>query len=81
VLLTDGRANVGIGAGLGSDDARQAAARLKDTPIHTLVIDTSGPGNGLGARELARVAGGEYVRLGQPEGDAVAGAVRQRMSA
>ncbi|MCK8114152.1 magnesium chelatase subunit D family protein [Anaerosoma tenue] len=81
VLLTDGRANVGIGAGLGSDDARQAAARLKDTPIHTLVIDTSGPGSGLGARELARVAGGEYVRLGQPEGDAVAGAVRQRMTA
>lgn len=81
VLLTDGHANVGIGAGLGSDDARQAAARLKDTPIHTLVIDTSGPGSGLGARELARMAGGEYVRLGQPEGDAVAGAVRQRLSA
>jgi len=81
VLLTDGRANVGIGAGLGSDDARQAAARLKDTRVHTLVIDTSGPGGGLGARELARVAGGEYVRLGQPEGEAVAGAVRRRLTA
>lgn len=81
VLLTDGRANVGIGNGLGSEDARSAAARLKDTPIHTLVIDTSDPGSGLAARELARVAGAEYVRLGDGSGDALAGAVRQRLSA
>lgn len=81
VLLTDGRANVGIDAGLGSEDARLAAARLKDTPIHTLVIDTSSPGAGAAARDLARVAGGEYVRLGDTNGDALAGAVRQRLSA
>ncbi len=81
VLLTDGRANVGIADGLGSDDARTAAARVKDTAIHTLVIDTSGPGSGMAARELARVAGGEYVRIGEPEGQAVAGAVRDRLSA
>lgn len=81
VLLTDGRANVGIGSGLGSDDARKAAAQLKQTPIHTLVIDTSGPGAGMAARELARIAGGEYVRVGDAAGDAVAGAVRQRLTA
>ncbi|MBN2840403.1 MAG: magnesium chelatase subunit D family protein [Coriobacteriia bacterium] len=81
VLLTDGRANVGIGDGLGSDDARKAAAQLKDASIHTLVIDTSGPGSGMAARELARIAGGEYVRIGDPQGGVVAGAVRERLSA
>lgn len=81
VLLTDGRANVGIGAGLGSEDARNAAARLKDTAINTLVVDTSGPGAGMAARDLARAAGAEYVRLGDVGGSALAGAVRQRLSA
>lgn len=81
VLLTDGRANVGIGDGLGSDDARKAAARLNETAIHTLVIDTSGPGAGMAARELARIAGGEYVRIGEARGEVVAGAVRERLGA
>jgi magnesium chelatase subunit D len=81
VLLTDGKANVGIGDGLGSEDARSAAAKLKDTAIHTLVIDTSGPGGGLSARELARAAGGEYVRIGSPSANALVGAVRERLSA
>lgn len=81
VLLTDGRANVGIGAGLGSEDARTAASRLRETPINTLVIDTSGQGAGTSARDLARAAGGEYVRLGDTSGSSLAGAVRQRLSA
>ncbi|MDY0340641.1 MAG: magnesium chelatase subunit D family protein [Coriobacteriia bacterium] len=81
VLLTDGRANVGIGDGLGSDDARRAAAQLHGTAIHTLVIDTSGPGAGMAARELARAAGGEYVRIGDAKGGVVAGAVRERLTA
>lgn len=81
VLLTDGRANVGIGKGLGSEDARSAAARLKETPIHTLVIDTSEPGSGVAARELARAAGAEYVRLGDASGSGLATTVRQRLSA
>jgi len=81
VLVTDGRANVGIGAGLGSEDARTAAARLRGSAINTLVVDTSGPGAGMAARDLARAAGGEYVRLGDVRGGALAGAVRQRLSA
>jgi magnesium chelatase subunit D len=81
VLLTDGKANVGIGEGLGSDNARAAATRLKDARIHTLVIDTSGPGTGMSARELARAAGGEYVRIGSPSATALIGAVRERLSA
>lgn len=81
VLLTDGRANVGIGNGLGSEDARSAAARLKDTPIHTLVIDTSDPGSGMAARDLARAAGAEYVRLGDAGAAGLAATVKQRLSA
>jgi magnesium chelatase subunit D len=80
VLLTDGKANVGIGDGFGSDDARTAAARLKDASIHTLVIDTSGPGAGMSARELARAAGGEYVRIGSPSAAALVGAVREHVA-
>ncbi len=80
VLLTDGRANVGIGTGLGSEDARTAAGRLKDAAINTLVVDTSGPGGGTAARDLARAAGGDYVRLGAVGGGLLAGAVRQRLS-
>jgi magnesium chelatase subunit D len=81
VLLTDGKANVGVSGGLGSEDARVAATRLKDTGIHTLVIDTSGVGPGASARELALAAGGEYVRLRETSGVQLAGAVRERLSA
>jgi magnesium chelatase subunit D len=81
VLLTDGKANVGIGDGLGSEDARIAASRLKDSRIHTLVVDTSGPGGGYAARELARAAGGEYIRIGSPSGASLVGAVRERLTA
>lgn len=81
VLLTDGKANVGISGGLGSEDARAAASRLKETGIHTLVIDTSGVGTGASARELALAAGGEYVRLGEASGPRLAGAVRERVLA
>ena len=81
VLLTDGKANVALSDGLGSEDARMAAARLKGAAIHTLVVDTSGPGGGMAARELARAAGGEYVRVGSPSGDVLVGAVRERLSA
>jgi magnesium chelatase subunit D len=81
VLVTDGKANVGLSGGLGSEDARRAAARLKENGIHTIVVDTSGVGSGASAREIALAAGGEYVRLGQPSGVALAVAVRERVMA
>jgi magnesium chelatase subunit D len=80
VLLTDGKANVGLADGLGSEDARLAATRLREASINTLVIDTSGPGSGIAARELARAAGAEYVRVGAPSGVSLASAVRQRLA-
>jgi len=81
VLVTDGKANVGLGTGLGSDDARTAALKLRGTGINTLVIDTSTYGPGTSARELASAAGGEYVRLGSISGDSLASTIKERVSA
>ena len=80
VLVTDGRANVGIGGGLGSEDARVWAARVKAADVRSLVIDTEeGDSPIAAARDLARLSGGEYVRLGRLEGRSVASTVRQRV--
>jgi magnesium chelatase subunit D len=81
VLVTDGRANVGIGGGLGSEDARAAAAKVRDSHVHAMVIDTNTALASGAARELARLTGGEYVRLGSLAGPAIAGAVRDRVAA
>jgi magnesium chelatase subunit D len=82
VLVTDGRANVGLSGGLGSEDARAMAARLGETGIHTLVLDTTeGLAATSAARELARAAGADYVRLPRAKAEALTGAVRERLEA
>jgi magnesium chelatase subunit D len=62
VILTDGRANVGLDGGLGSEDARAAAARVRASQVHALLLDTTSGGSGA-AREIARLADSDYVRL------------------
>ena len=58
VLVTDGRANVGVG-GAPDQDARDEAARVREAGVRSLVVDTGrGPGPGGVARELADLAGG-----------------------
>jgi magnesium chelatase subunit D len=79
VLVTDGRANVGIGTGLGSEDARAAAAKVRESRVRALVIDTTASISSGAAKELARLTGGEYVRLGAFEGGTLATAVRERL--
>ena len=79
VLVTDGRANVGLAGGLGSEDARAAAGRLKAEKINTLVVDTTERGSAT-ARELALVAGGEYVCMRAASGAMIAGAVRDHIT-
>jgi magnesium chelatase subunit D len=78
VLVTDGRANVGLDGGLGTEDAKAAASRLRASGVLTLVIDTGNAGSA--ALDLARAAGGEYVKLGSLGGHALADAVRSRVS-
>lgn len=80
VLVTDGRANVGLNGGLGSEDARAVAARVRAAHVHVLVIDTgNGPRSVSGARDIAKAADGEYVRLSALDGGSVAKAVRERI--
>lgn len=82
VLVTDGRANVGLSGGLGSDDARMMAGRVGDAKIHALVLDTTeGIAAASAARDLARAAGGEYVRLPRARTEAMTGVVRERLEA
>jgi magnesium chelatase subunit D len=82
VLVTDGRANVGIDGGLGSEDARSMAAKVREKGVNSVVIDiTEGASAVSAARELARLAGGDYVRLPRVTGEGLSGAVRQRLEA
>jgi magnesium chelatase subunit D len=81
VLVTDGRANVGLNGGLGSEDARAVAVRVRSAKVRVVVIDTgSGPRSVSGARDIAAAAGGEYIRLQSLDGSAVAQAVRARLA-
>jgi magnesium chelatase subunit D len=80
VLVTDGRGNVGLDGGLGSEDARIAATRLKMVPdLNVVVIDTAGGTGGSAAKDLARVAGAEHVRLATLDGAAISSEVKKRI--
>ena len=79
VLVTDGRANVGLNGGLGSEDARAMASRLKVEGIQVMVIDTAPSSTASGAREIARAADGEYVRLKTMSGEDLASTVKARV--
>lgn len=81
VLVTDGRANVGLDGGLGSEDARALAARVRASGVHACVLDTGSAGSSSAARDIARAAGAEYIRLPSLDGHALANAVRQRVVA
>lgn len=80
VLVTDGRANVGIDGGLGSEDAKSAASRVRSGRVNAVFIDTGGPGASSAVRELAREAGAEYVKLASLTGQSISATVRQRLS-
>jgi magnesium chelatase subunit D len=82
VLVTDGRANVGIDGGLASEDAKRFALRVAESRVNAIVVDTnSGPIGTSVARDLARLAGGEYVKLARMDGATMAGTLRERLIA
>ncbi len=84
VMLTDGRANVGLKADRAGVDAevKQLARSVAETGIRSLVIDTQrsflSQGN---ATQLARALGGDYLYLPNAQGTAIAAAARQVASA
>jgi magnesium chelatase subunit D len=77
VVLTDGRANTGIGPGDPVMEALQQADRLRAASVPSLVVDTEQGAMQLGlARRLADVAGGTYLRLEELAANTLARAVK-----
>lgn len=77
ILISDGRANVGMGSGSPVDDARTVAAQIRDAHIPSLVIDSEKNFISLGlAQELSEDLGGRYVRLDDLESGQLAGLVK-----
>jgi magnesium chelatase subunit D len=77
ILISDGRANVGMGSGSPVDDARAVASRIRDAHIPSLVIDSENNFISLGlARSLSDDLGGRYVRLDDLESGQLAGLVK-----
>ncbi|MBI5230710.1 MAG: VWA domain-containing protein [Coriobacteriales bacterium] len=78
VMVTDGRANIGLEGGLGSEDARAAAARVRAAGVRSLLLDTAVGGSGA-AREIATIAGAGYEVLNANTADALTSTVRRRV--
>jgi len=80
VLVTDGRGNVGLEGGSGSEDALAVSRRVRTADVRMLVVDTSSrPSGASSAREIADAAGAEYVRLQTLDGEVLSKAVRERV--
>jgi len=79
VLITDGRANVGSGGVLGSEDALRAARQISEAGVHAVVIDTDTTGKGGAALAIATAARGDYVRLPVISGGGIVASVEQRI--
>ena len=81
VVLTDGRATVGLG-GDPVRDACRAAALLSADGVATVVVDCEGGPVRLGiAARIARAAGGELVGIGELSADGVTDVVRAARAA
>jgi magnesium chelatase subunit D len=77
VVLTDGRANAGLGPGDPVMEALQQAERLRASGVPSLVVDTEQGAMQLGlARRLADMSGGTYLRLEELAASTLASAVR-----
>jgi magnesium chelatase subunit D len=81
VLLTDGRATVGV-SGDPVHDACRAAVLLAADCVATVVVDCEGGPVRLGlAARIAVAAGGELMTIGELSADGVAGVVRSARAA
>ncbi|MDH3600435.1 MAG: putative cobaltochelatase [Candidatus Tectomicrobia bacterium] len=77
VLLTDGRANAGIGAGDPVTEGLLQAGALRQAGVPSLVVDTEQGAMRLGlAQRLAEALGGVCLRMEELAANTLAGAVR-----
>jgi len=79
VVLTDGRANIGLDGNPGRErahqDALQSARRLRDGAVHAVLLDTAPQSQPL-ARDIAAAMGARYLALPHAGAASVAQAVR-----
>jgi magnesium chelatase subunit D len=89
VLLSDGRANVGLqttpgagGAGNPTEEARAVASLVREKKLLSVVVDTELDFIKLGLAQLiAEAMGARYVKLDQLRADRLADAVRLNLPA
>jgi magnesium chelatase subunit D len=85
VVLTDGRATVGVNGPPGGEpvrDACRAAALLAADGVATVVVDCESGAVRLGlAARIARAAAGELVGIGELSADRVSDVVRAARAA
>jgi magnesium chelatase subunit D len=82
VVLTDGRANAGLGMGDPVTEALGQATRLREAQVPSLIVDTEQGVMRLGlAQRLADATGGTYLRLEELAASTLAQAVRLSIAA
>lgn len=80
IIITDGRANVGLGGGDPVEDARRVAHLIRrDARVDVLVVDVERPGmvSFRLARELAQALGAAYARVDELPADSLTRKVAQ----
>ncbi|WP_321504598.1 putative cobaltochelatase [uncultured Methanoregula sp.] len=77
ILISDGKANVGMGSRSPLEDAKEVASHIRDANIPSLVIDSEQNFLSFGlARTLCDELGGRYIRLDELESGQLAGFVK-----
>jgi magnesium chelatase subunit D len=77
ILISDGKANVGMGSGSPLDDAKEIASRIRDAGIASLVIDSEQSFISFGlAQSISAEMGGRYLKLEDIRADQLAGIVK-----
>ena len=85
-VVSDCRANVGIGSGVSGADPFEEALRVCESlrldKVHSIVLDPAPRSNRFGlVRRVAEELGGEYVPLDELRATAISDAVRRAQSA
>jgi magnesium chelatase subunit D len=77
ILISDGKANVGMGSGSPLDDAKNIASHIRDAGISSFVIDSEQGFLSFGlAHTISDELGAKYLRLDDLNADQIAKAVK-----
>jgi magnesium chelatase subunit D len=77
ILISDGKANVGLGSGLPFDDAKEVAAAIRDAGISSFVIDSEKGFIAFGlAQVLSEEMGARYLKLEDLQAEQIADIVK-----